>query len=146
MFLSVCQFLIKASVNNYINPRPFLSKTQSTNGIIVAVQTALYDFCSIRCPCVLFFVMKCLQNEMALKLRYGKNEEGNVLYFHSLLHKLFPSNSQLSPPALNQDGIFVNAIVKMDSRVASDRYSATGTQNLAVIYLSWKDRFLSVSS
>ncbi|VDO44786.1 unnamed protein product [Onchocerca flexuosa] len=88
-------------------------------------------------------------NDMALKLRYGKSEEGNVRYFHSLLHKLVPVNSHAFPPALNEDGIFVNAVIKLDVKgnrfVPLSHFEETKVPRLAVIYLSWKDRTLPCS-
>ncbi|VIO87307.1 Uncharacterized protein BM_BM8520 [Brugia malayi] len=85
-------------------------------------------------------------NDMAFKLRYGKNEEGNVRYFHSLLHKLVPLNSHAFPPALTEDGIFVNAVIKLDVKgdrfVPLSHFEETKAPRLAVIYLSWKDRTL----
>uniref|UniRef100_A0A0R3S2X2 RAP domain-containing protein n=1 Tax=Elaeophora elaphi TaxID=1147741 RepID=A0A0R3S2X2_9BILA len=85
-------------------------------------------------------------NDMALKLRYGKNEEGNVGYFHSLLHKLVPVNSHAFPPTLTEDGIFVNAVIKLDVKgnrfVPLSHFEETKIPRLAVIYLSWRDRTL----
>ncbi|EFO25958.2 hypothetical protein LOAG_02528 [Loa loa] len=85
-------------------------------------------------------------NDMALKLRYGKSEEENVRYFHSLLHKLVPVNSYSFSPVLNGDGIFVNAVIKLDARgnrfVPLSHFEETKVPRLAVIYLSWKDRTL----
>ncbi|KAM3725755.1 Olfactory receptor [Dirofilaria immitis] len=85
-------------------------------------------------------------NDMALKLRYGKSEERNVRNFHSLLHKLVPVNSHAFPPALTEDGIFVNAVIKLDVRenrfIPLNRFEETRVPRLAVIYLSWKDRTL----
>uniref|UniRef100_A0A8R1XX17 RAP domain-containing protein n=1 Tax=Onchocerca volvulus TaxID=6282 RepID=A0A8R1XX17_ONCVO len=85
-------------------------------------------------------------NDMTLKLRYGKSEEGNVQYFHSLLHKLVPVNSHAFPPALNEDGIFVNAVIKLDVKgnrfVPLSHFEETKVPRLAVIYLSWRDRTL----
>ncbi|VDM12457.1 unnamed protein product [Wuchereria bancrofti] len=85
-------------------------------------------------------------NDMAFKLRYGKNEEGNARYFHSLLHKFVPVNSHAFPPALTEDGIFVNAVIKLDVRgdrfVPLSHFEETKVPRLAVIYLSWKDRTL----
>ncbi|VDK72070.1 unnamed protein product [Litomosoides sigmodontis] len=85
-------------------------------------------------------------NDMALKLRYGKSEEGDVRYFHSLLHKLVPVNSHAFPPALTTGGIFVNAVVKLDVKrnrfVPVKHFEETKVPRLAVIYLSWRDRTL----
>lgn len=85
---------------------------------------------------------------MALKLRYGKSEEGNVQYFHSLLHKLIPVNSHAFPPALTEDGVFVNAVVKLDVKanrfVPLSHFEETKVPRLAIIYLSWKDSTLKV--
>ncbi|KAL3982630.1 hypothetical protein ACH3XW_47905 [Acanthocheilonema viteae] len=85
-------------------------------------------------------------NDMALKLRYGKGEEGNVRYFHSLLHKLVAVNSHAFPPTLTEDGIFVNAVIKLDVKangfVPLSHFEETKVPRLAVIYLSWKDRTL----
>lgn len=89
------------------------------------------------------------QNDMALNLRYGKSEENNIQYFHSLLHKLVPVNSHALPPALTEDGIFVNAFIKYDVEgnrfVPLSHFEETKVPCLAVIYLSWKDRTLPVS-
>ncbi|CAG9538683.1 unnamed protein product [Cercopithifilaria johnstoni] len=85
-------------------------------------------------------------SDMALKLRYGKSDEGNVRYFHSLLHKLVPVNSHAFPPALTEDGIFINAIIKLDVKgnrfVPLSHFEETKVPRLAVIYLSWRDRTL----
>lgn len=90
-----------------------------------------------------------IQNDMALKLRYGKSEESNVRYFHTLLHKLVPMNSHAFPPALTEDGIFVNAVIKLDVKenrfVPLSHFEETNAPSLAVIYLSWRDRTLPVS-
>uniref|UniRef100_A0A915PR96 RAP domain-containing protein n=1 Tax=Setaria digitata TaxID=48799 RepID=A0A915PR96_9BILA len=85
-------------------------------------------------------------NDMALRLRYGKSEEGNARYFHSLLHKIAPVNSHAVPPALTKDGIFVNAVIKLDVRrnrfIPLSDFDETNVSRLAVIYLSWRDRTL----
>ncbi|MCP9265763.1 hypothetical protein DINM_021146 [Dirofilaria immitis] len=74
-------------------------------------------------------------NDMALKLRYGKSEERNVRNFHSLLHKLVPVNSHAFPPALTEDGIFVNAVIKLDVRenrfIPLNRFEETRVPRLA---------------
>lgn len=91
----------------------------------------------------------CFQNDMALKLRYGKNEEGNVRHFHSMLHKLANVNSYAFPPALTEDGIFINAVMKLDVKgnrfVPISHFEKTMVPRLAIIYLSWRDRTLPVS-
>uniref|UniRef100_A0A183E4L2 FAST_1 domain-containing protein n=1 Tax=Gongylonema pulchrum TaxID=637853 RepID=A0A183E4L2_9BILA len=88
-------------------------------------------------------------DDMAMKLRYGRSEEGNVQYFHSLLHKLIPVNSHAFPPALTEDGIFVNAVMKFDTKtnrfVPLCQFESVKASRLAVIYLSWKDSTLMVS-
>ncbi|VDM98134.1 unnamed protein product [Thelazia callipaeda] len=117
---------------------------------IAQIQLYVKKFLSTSCERTFVNISDLMQlssiavNDMALKLRYGKSEEANVAYFHSLLHKLVPVNSHTLPPNLTEDGIFINALVKLDIEenrfVPLNHFSNSKVPHLAVIYLSWKDR------
>ncbi|MFH4979336.1 hypothetical protein AB6A40_006045 [Gnathostoma spinigerum] len=76
--------------------------------------------------------------KQALINQYGKIGAFDAEFFHSVLYKIAPVGTHAVEPGLTADGIFVNAIVKLDEKrhfVPVNAFTSHPSAPLAIVYL-----------